>query len=330
MQRVTIIGLGLIGGSIGLGLRRWSEANGKGGGTALEVIGFDTDLEQQNYAKKIKAVDRAEWELAKAVRDADIVVVCTPVAAMEETFTNIAPHLKAGAIVTDTGSTKAQVLAWAEQLLPRTVEFIGGHPLVGIGGTSIRDASADALRDSIYCLVPASWTGRAALDGIEALVTAIGAKPYYMDAAEHDSYVAAGAHLPLAVAIALMETVSRGGGWREIQPIAGEALLQMTELSSAEPDTSGEALISNAPALTHWLDRMIETLAGMRDDLQEPAGFQALLERTREAREHWLLTQPNVRPGEDAFHRDMAEVERPSVTGLFFGRRTFRDRGKSR
>ena len=78
MQRVAIIGLGLIGGSIGLGLRKWSAEQTKGSDQALEVIGFDLDLDQQNYAKKIAAVDKVEWELGKAVRDADIVVIAAP------------------------------------------------------------------------------------------------------------------------------------------------------------------------------------------------------------------------------------------------------------
>src|SRR3954447_23827204 len=101
MQRVAIVGLGLIGGSIGLGLKQWSAQQSKDGGQALEVVGFDTDLEQQHYAKKINAVDRAEWELGKAIRDADIVVVAAPVRATRDIFTDIAPLLKPGAVVTD-------------------------------------------------------------------------------------------------------------------------------------------------------------------------------------------------------------------------------------
>src|SRR3954468_7950157 len=117
MQRVAVVGLGLIGGSIGLGLKQWSAQQSKEGKPALEVVGFDTDLEQQHYAKKINAVDRAEWELGKAIRDADIVVLAIPVRAIRESFTDIAPMLKAGAVVTDVGSTKAQVLEWAGELL---------------------------------------------------------------------------------------------------------------------------------------------------------------------------------------------------------------------
>ena len=142
MQRVAIIGLGLMGGSIGLGLRAWSSQQSKDGGNALEVAGFDVDLDQQAYAKKINAVDRAEWELAKAVRDADIVVVCTPVRAMKETFADIAPLLKSGAVVTDVGSTKADVLAHALAQLhpvPDDVLMIGdrSHDVEGAAAHGI-------------------------------------------------------------------------------------------------------------------------------------------------------------------------------------------------
>src|SRR5688572_9523738 len=105
MQKVTIVGLGLIGSSIGLGLRRWATNEGKRS-AVLEVTGFDAVLDQQNYSKKLKAVDHTEWDLTRAVRDADLVVVAVPPMAVREVFEIIALHLKAGATVTDVTSTK--------------------------------------------------------------------------------------------------------------------------------------------------------------------------------------------------------------------------------
>ncbi|MDQ4045544.1 MAG: prephenate dehydrogenase/arogenate dehydrogenase family protein, partial [Chloroflexota bacterium] len=125
-QNVTIIGLGLIGGSIGLALKRWSRENNN----ALRITGFDEEVAQQNKAKKMGAVDATEWALGKAVSDADIVIVSTPVQTMREVFGDIAEFLKPGAIVTDTGSTKVDVLEWATEL-PSTVSFVGGHPMAG-------------------------------------------------------------------------------------------------------------------------------------------------------------------------------------------------------
>ena len=151
MQRVLIVGLGLIGGSIGLALRRWSEEHKQDGRKPLEVSGFDPNLDHQRAAEKMGAVDRGVWDLAKAAREADVVVVATPVAAMRDVFKDIAPQLRPGVVVTDTASTKANVLAWAAELLPPTVDFVGGHPMAG-KTQSIEGAEASPfLRRHLVC-----------------------------------------------------------------------------------------------------------------------------------------------------------------------------------
>ena len=106
MQRVLIVGLGLIGGSIGLALRRWSEERKVDGRKPLEVIGFDPNLDHQRAAEKLGAIDKGAWDLAKAARDADVVVLATPVNSMRDVMQDLVPHLQPGTIVTDTGSTK--------------------------------------------------------------------------------------------------------------------------------------------------------------------------------------------------------------------------------
>src|SRR5918997_4910376 len=107
MQRVLIVGLGLIGGSIGLALRRWSEEHKVENRKPLEVVGFDPNLDHQRAAEKLGAVDRGAWDLSKAAREADVVVLATPVNAMRDVLMDLVPHLRAGTIVADTGSTKA-------------------------------------------------------------------------------------------------------------------------------------------------------------------------------------------------------------------------------
>ncbi len=325
---ITILGLGAVGGSLGLALGTLDPQVLDVGRPV--ITGWDPDKRVLSEARGRLAADKVQADPVAAVREADVVFVTVPYGDMRELLALIAPALKQGAVVTDTLASKAQILQWAAELLPETVEFVGGHPLASFAGASIRGASRDALRDSIYCLVPSPHTPRTVLDGIEALVTAIGAKPYYMDTAEHDTYVAAAGHLPLAVAIALMETVSRSGGWREIQPIAGEALVRMTDLAGGEPETGSADLASNAVVLQGWLDRMIGTLVDMRASLDDPVALRNLLEHAQEMRESWLRTEPGSRPGEDAFHGSTREVERPNFSGLLFGRRPFRDRGKRR
>ena len=322
--QVTILGLGPVGASLGLALGTLDPQVLDVGRPV--VTGWDRNKRVLSDARGRLAVDHAQSDLVTAVRTADVVFVTVAHEEIHDVFATIAPVLKHGTIVTDTAATKTQVLAWATELLPATVDFVGGHPLVSIG-----EPGREAFQDSIYCLVPLPRATRVALDGIEALVRAVGGKPYYIDAGEHDAYVAAAAHLPLAMSIALMHTVSQGGAWREVQPIAGEALLQMTELAGLDPGTNAEMLASNHEALAGWLDRAAGALLELRERLDDPAALRSLLAEAADARDGWLRSQPNVRPGEDAFHGNASDLNAASsIGGLFFGRRPTRDRGRRR
>ena len=291
MQRVTVIGLGLIGGSIGLGLRRWAENNGEGGRPALEVTGFDSDLDQQQYAQKIKAVDRTAWELSKAVRDADLVVVCTPVAAMEETFETIGPLLKAGAVVTDTGSTKAEVLGWANRLLPRTVSFVGGHPMAG-KAQSIEGAEADLFKGSTWCVAPSVTASEEAIRNVLGMVAALGAEPYFIDPAEHDAYVAGVSHLPFVLSAALVNAVSRDGSWRDMKTLTAGGFRDMSRLAGGSAEMHRDILLTNRDAIVRWIDTYVATLNDVRATLQRApeeaaSGLTAFFDGARDARAEW-------------------------------------------
>ncbi|MEA2515166.1 MAG: prephenate dehydrogenase [Thermomicrobiales bacterium] len=291
MQRVAIVGLGLIGGSIGLGLRRWSEQNGKSGEGALEVIGFDTDLDQQHYAKKIGAVDRAEWELGKAIRDADLVVVCTPVRATREVFGDIGPHLKSGAVVTDTGSTKAEVLAWAQELLPNTVSFVGGHPMAG-KAQSIEGADAELFKSATWCVTPAVTAGDPAIRNVLGMIAALGAEPYFLDPGEHDAYVAGISHLPFVLAATLMNSLSKDSSWRDMKSLTAGGFRDMTRLAGGSPDMHRDIALTNRQALLRWVDACQASLQDFRASLdvadeQAAADLTKFFTDARDARAEW-------------------------------------------
>jgi prephenate dehydrogenase len=291
MQRIAIIGLGLIGGSIGLGLRRWSEQNSKAGQSALEVIGFDIDLDQQHYAKKINAVDRAEWELARAVRDADVVVICTPVRAMRETFSDIAPHLKAGAVVTDTGSTKRQVLEWAAELLPTSVSFVGGHPMAG-KAQSIEGAEADLFKGATWCVTPSVTADEGAIRNVLGMIAALGAEPYFLDPDEHDAYVAGVSHLPFVLAASLMNTLSKDASWRDMKTLTAGGFRDMTRLAGGSPEMHRDIVLTNREAVTRWIDAMMQTLQSVREMVNEEedraaADLTSFFTAARDARAEW-------------------------------------------
>lgn len=314
MQRVTIIGLGLIGGSIGLGLRQWSEAQGSGK-SVLEVAGFDTDLDQQHYAQKIKAVDRASWDLARAVEGADLIIVASPVGAMEQTFETIGPLLKAGAVVTDTGSTKFDVLAWAKRLLPTTVSFVGGHPMAG-KAQSIEAADADLFKGATWCVAPAVTATEEAVRTVLGMVAALGAEPFFIDPAEHDAYVAGISHLPFTISAALMRTVSADPSWRDMKSLTAGGFRDVSRLAAGSPAMHRDILLTNRPAVSRWLDSYIEMLTDLRRNLDagDEAASEALLDfftQARDARAEWA-TQ-TTREGE-LLHGTGAELSTEGIS----------------
>ncbi len=266
MQRVTIVGLGLIGGSIGLGLKRWSKDQGKEGDGPLQITGFDTDLDQQNYAKKIGAVDKTEWRLPNAVADADIIVLCTPVRDMKELFADIAEHLKPGAVVTDVGSTKADVMRWAQELLPASTSFVGGHPMAG-KAISIEGADADLFKDATWCIAPSINADETAVRNVLGMVTALGAEAYFVDPEEHDAYVAGISHLPFVLSATLTNTLGRDSSWKDMKTLTAGGFRDMTRLAAGSPAMHRDIVITNRESVLRWIDQFQRELATLRDQL---------------------------------------------------------------
>src|SRR5947209_4766731 len=201
-NRVAIIGLGLIGGSIGLALHKAKAAQ--------QVMGYDLGKGVSNQARKIGAIDEAYSSLADAVRGAELIVLATPVGAMRSLLQNIATVVTPGAVVTDVASTKVQVISWAEEFLPPSVAFVGGHPMTGKELSGVEAADAALFQDRIYCLTPTARTHPAAINKVSMLVEALGARVRFLEPAEHDGQVAGVSHLPFVASIALMDTVPSG------------------------------------------------------------------------------------------------------------------------
>lgn len=289
MQRVAIIGLGLIGGSMGLGLREWSRSQGKEGASPLEVIGFDTNLDHQQHAKKIGAVDRAEWKLGNAVSNADIVVVATPVATMEEVMSDIAPFLKSGAVVTDVGSTKSDVLHWGNALLPRTVSFVGGHPMAG-KAQSIEAAEAGLFKGATWCICPSVRANEDAIRNILGIVAALGAEPFFIDPQEHDAYVAGVSHLPFIVSAALMNAVSGDSSWRDMKTLTASGFRDITRLAAGSAEMHRDIVLTNSDAITRWIDSMIGQMELLKAEIEAEDRTERLttyFTAARDARAEW-------------------------------------------
>ena len=292
MQRVVIVGLGLIGGSIGLGLRRWSSDQAKSGSAPLQVIGFDTDLEQQSYAKKIAAVDKTEWRLPNAVEGADIIVLCTPVREMKELLGDIRPHLKEGAVVTDVGSTKTDVVRWADEILPSQISFVGGHPMAG-KAISIEGADADLFKGATWCVTPSVRASDTGVRNVLGMIAALGAEAYFIDPQEHDSYVAGVSHLPFVLAAGLTNALGTDSSWKDMKTLTAGGFRDMTRLAAGSPAMHRDILITNGPAVVRWIDQFQDQLTAIRNiiandgDEDREAKLTQFFERARDVRAEW-------------------------------------------
>ena len=212
-------------------------------------------------------MSKTEEGTAHAVKDADIVVVAVPVLSMRDVFTDIADHLKPGAVVTDTASTKSDVLQWASELLPTTVSFVGGHPMAG-KETSIEGAEATLFQDSTWCVTPSVTAKEEAVRTVLGMVTALGAESFFVDPAEHDAYVAGISHLPFVAAAAIMNSLAADSSWKDMKTLTASGFNDMTRLAGGSPEMHRDIALTNREALDRWLSSLIGELEEIRSILR--------------------------------------------------------------
>lgn len=248
MARVAILGTGLIGTSIGLRLRH-------NGAKDVEIVGHDRYNDFAGQAKKQGAFDRVESDPREAVRDAGLVILSAPVLANHKLMGEIASSLAPNAIVTDTGSTKAETLRQAAQLLPTSVSFVGGHPMAGKTETGPRAAHPGLFDGARWVVVPSASAPDRAVRSVTGLIEQLGAEAMFMDAEEHDSYVAAISHMPMMVATALFRFTHDSEAWPELSSLAGGGFKDTTRLASTDPAMSHDIAVTNREQIVHWLSR---------------------------------------------------------------------------
>lgn len=293
MDKITIIGMGLIGSSLGMALKRAQ--------VGAEIVGSDQDRGVANRAQRAGASDSTETNPLSAIRGARLVILATPIGAIEKLMELFGPELEEGCVVTDTGSTKAEVLRWAEQYLPNTVNFVGGHPMAGKEASGPEAAQADLFQGTTYCIVPGKHADEQAVSTVVKMAETIGAKPYFIDPVEHDSYVAAVSHLPMVLSTVLMKLTSSSPSWPEISRLASTGFRDVSRLASGDPEMSRDICLTNREGLVHWMDQFIKELYAFRGLVQE-GGERPLgraFDDAWEARDRWLqnkVTAPSANP----------------------------------
>jgi len=298
--KITIVGLGLVGCSIGLALGR--------GTRNYEIVGHDKEPKAASAARKRKAVDRTDWNLINACEGASIIILALPVTAIRDTLQAIAPYLEPGCLLTDTASLKAPVLRWAEEILPENVHFVGGDPVISAVGTGAEAASADLLREALYCLCPSPKAAPDAVRLASNLVERLGA---FLDAAEHDGLMAAVDHLPAVLAAVLLRTTTTSASWRDMRKLAGGQYESATQFASETPAIFRDACLNNRQNIVHWIDVLMETLQEWKEIIisGDANRIEAAFDEVMEARRHWLRQR-------DAGLWDEGRPEIPSPPGF--------------
>jgi len=256
MKTIAVLGLGLIGGSLGLALRQ--------AGVAKHISGYDSNPDATYQAWEIGAITEICNTAEKAVQQADMVILATPILAIPELLEQIAPELKRGVLVTDTASTKVQILNWAKTLLPANVMFVGGHPMAGRELSGIKAAEVGLFEGCAYCLIPAAQASSEGVAQLSEIVMRIGAHPLVLDAERHDRLVAGISHLPFVLSSALVQCLSKEEDWRELTTLAAGGFRDMSRLASGSPTMYHDICVTNKVEILNWLDALALELDNIR------------------------------------------------------------------
>jgi prephenate dehydrogenase len=258
-DRIAILGVGLLGGSLGMAIKAAFEE--------CEVVGFGHRQSTLDRALEIGAIERGTGKLAEAVRDCGLIVLCTPVGLFERLLTEMAPALAAGAIVTDVGSTKRSVVRMAEKTLPASVHFVGSHPMAGSEKRGVEYARADLFDQALCITTPTGKTDPAALAAVEDLWQAVRMRVVRLSPEDHDRFLADVSHLPHALAASLV-TMQEAAAL----PLSGKGFLDTTRIAGGDGELWRDILLDNRDNLRAALDRLKLTLAQLERMLEAGDG----------------------------------------------------------
>jgi len=261
MKTISIIGVGLIGGSIGRALRKTKTWKGD----RLRVIGVGRHIEKLKLAKRLGAVDEWTTDFADGTKDADIIFVATPIDKIVPIIKRISPHLKDKAIVTDVGSVKNSLVNDAEKVHKF---FVGSHPLAGSEKTSVRYSCPDLFKGANVVITPTKFSDKNAIKTIKNLWEFIGAKVLFMSPEKHDKLIAYTSHLPHILSASLINTVSNlNKKDKRVNKLLAGSFRDITRISDSDPSGWSVICFSNRQQLSKSIKSFIKTLQGIEKDI---------------------------------------------------------------
>jgi prephenate dehydrogenase len=277
LRQITVIGLGLLGGSVALAISRRLPA--------VKVVGYTHRASTRRRARRLAAANKIVDDIRRSVADADLVIVATPIGTFEQIFGEIADALPPGSIVTDIGSTKVLPHRWANKMLPKTVHYVGSHPVAGSEQRGIEFARPDLFDGATCILTTTRETNRQAVQTLKRFWTELGCLVKIMSPAEHDRILANISHLPHVTAVALVNANKS-----EELKLAGKGFLDTSRIASGPPNIWADVLLTNAGNTTRSIDKIIAELSKLKNAIknQNKAQIEKLLEAARDKRSSLL------------------------------------------
>ena len=286
IDKLVIIGVGLIGGSFSLALKR--------AGVVGEVVGVGRNPETLQRAQRLGVIDRSGAIDRTTFADVSMVMIATPVGQMAKVMETVAAVLPQNAIVTDAGSTKQDVVAIARAAFgtefPR---FVPGHPIAGTERSGPEAAFPELYHDRRVVLAPVAETAAGAVTAVRVAWEACGARVTQLTPAQHDTVFAAVSHLPHLLSFALVEAIAAHESGELLFSFAGGGFRDFTRIASSNPEMWRDISVANRTALGAELARYRASLDVIQKliDAGDAEGLGRIFERAREARERWLRSQ---------------------------------------
>ena len=267
-KKITVIGVGLIGGSMGLALCDKLPD--------VQVTGVDLDAENLRLALELGAVSEITYSLQDGVKDSDLVILATPVAQSVSLLDKMVPYLSPGTIVTDVGSTKVEIISRAEAVLPANIYFVGGHPMAGSEISGVQGADRHLFENAYYLLTTTKGTNVSALQKVKYMISLLGARVVELEPQAHDQAVAVISHLPHLIASTLVNTVASLPNWESILPLAAGGFKDTTRIAMSNAIMWRDIFLSNRAKVLEVLSDFNKQLAIFTDAVKNSDGAKIM------------------------------------------------------
>lgn len=257
----------------------------------FKVVGTSRRRITIEKAQAFGAIDVGTASIHQAIRSADLAVIATPISKIRRVFQEI-KNVKTACVITDVGSTKSEIVGWAEEILPPESQlFVGSHPMAGTEKRGIKHAQADLFEGCTWCITPTSRTRKEAIRTLIRLVRTLDAIPFVIDPRAHDETVAKISHLPLIVSTALVNCVTKEKDWRLAQKLAATGFKDTTRLASGNIQMHKDICISNKEYIVPLLEKFLSEVEAIKATIQtnkEALLFEKLL-NAKTKRDSWII-----------------------------------------